>query len=80
MPLRTSHPCSGSSCRDSAPLSLAQVAGFINPQEKVNGLWLVVAAACMYVWTYLADQQAARAAGGAAERRCSVFKWVREDC
>ena len=27
----------------------AFVVGFVNPQEKVNGLWLVVAAACIYV-------------------------------
>jgi carbon starvation protein len=33
-------------------LALAQVAGFINPQEKVNGLWLVVAAGCIYVLAY----------------------------
>jgi zinc transporter ZupT len=30
-------------------VALAFVVGFVNPQEKVNGLWLVVAAACMYV-------------------------------
>ena len=28
------------------------VAGFVNPDEKVNGLWLVVAAACFYVLAY----------------------------
>src|SRR5881296_941341 len=28
------------------------VAGFVNPQEKVNGLWLVVAAACIYVLAF----------------------------
>jgi carbon starvation protein len=33
-------------------VSLAFVAGFINPQEKVNGLWLVVAAACIYVLAF----------------------------
>jgi hypothetical protein len=27
----------------------AFVVGFVNPQEKVNGLGLVVAAACIYV-------------------------------
>lgn len=32
--------------------ALAHVAGFINPQEKVNGLWFVVAAACIYVLAY----------------------------
>jgi carbon starvation protein len=30
-------------------VALAFVVGFVNPQEKVNGLWLVVAAACIYV-------------------------------
>jgi carbon starvation protein len=30
-------------------VALAFVVGFVNPQEKVNGLWLVVAAGCMYV-------------------------------
>jgi carbon starvation protein len=33
-------------------LAMAQVAGFVHPEEKVNGLWLVVAAACMYVLAY----------------------------
>jgi len=28
------------------------VAGIVNPDEKVNGLWLVVAAACFYVLAY----------------------------
>jgi len=28
------------------------VVGFVNPQEKVNGLWLVVAAACIYVLAF----------------------------
>ena len=28
------------------------VAGVFNPDEKVNGLWLVVAAACFYVLAY----------------------------
>jgi carbon starvation protein len=30
-------------------IALAFVVGLVNPQEKVNGLWLVVAAACIYV-------------------------------
>jgi carbon starvation protein len=30
-------------------VAIAFVVGFVNPQEKVNGLWLVVAAACIYV-------------------------------
>ena len=30
-------------------VALAFVTGFVNTQEKVNGLWLVVAAACIYV-------------------------------
>jgi carbon starvation protein len=30
-------------------VTLAFVVGFVNPQEKVNGLWLVVATACIYV-------------------------------
>jgi carbon starvation protein len=28
-------------------VALAFVVGFVNPNEKVNGLWLVVAAACI---------------------------------
>jgi len=32
--------------------ALAHVVGVINPDEKVNGLWLVVAAACIYVLAY----------------------------
>jgi len=33
-------------------VSLAFVVGFVNPNEKVNGLWLVVAAACIYVLAF----------------------------
>jgi carbon starvation protein len=33
-------------------VALAHVTGAINPDEKVNGLWLVVAAACIYVLAY----------------------------
>ena len=33
-------------------LALARVVGVINPTEKVNGLWLVVAAACIYVLAF----------------------------
>ena len=33
-------------------LALGHVVGVINPNEKVNGLWLVVAAACIYVLAY----------------------------
>jgi carbon starvation protein len=33
-------------------LALAHVVGVVNPSEKVNGLWLVVAAACLYVPAY----------------------------
>jgi carbon starvation protein len=33
-------------------VALAHVVGVINPHEKVNGLWLVVAAACIYVLAY----------------------------
>ena len=33
-------------------VALAIVTGFVNPQEKVNGLWLVVAAACIYVLAF----------------------------
>ncbi|MBX3348094.1 MAG: carbon starvation protein A, partial [Nitrospira sp.] len=33
-------------------LALAHVVGVVNPDEKVNGLWLVVAAACIYVLAY----------------------------
>ncbi|MEB2338988.1 MAG: carbon starvation protein A [Nitrospirales bacterium] len=32
--------------------ALAFVTGFVHPTEKVNGLWLVVAAACCYVLAY----------------------------
>jgi len=32
--------------------AFGHVVGFVNPQEKVNGLWLVVAAACFYVLAY----------------------------
>ncbi len=35
-----------------AAVSLAVVTGLINPQEKVNALWLVVAAGCFYAVTY----------------------------
>ena len=33
-------------------VALAHVVGVVNPNEKVNGLWLVVAAACIYVLGY----------------------------
>ena len=33
-------------------VALAFVVEFVNPQEKVNGLWLVVAAACIYVLAF----------------------------
>ncbi|MEX5218178.1 MAG: carbon starvation protein A [Nitrospira sp.] len=33
-------------------VALAFVTGLINPDEKVNGLWLVVAAACIYVLAF----------------------------
>ena len=33
-------------------IALAYVVGLINPTEKVNGLWLVVAAACIYVLAF----------------------------
>ncbi|MBX9719960.1 MAG: hypothetical protein K2X81_01075, partial [Candidatus Obscuribacterales bacterium] len=33
-------------------LALAHVVGVVNPDEKVNGLWLVVAASCIYVLAY----------------------------
>ncbi len=33
-------------------VSLAFVTGLVNPDEKVNGLWLVVAAACIYVLAF----------------------------
>jgi len=31
---------------------LAHVVGVTNPHEKMNGLWLIVAAACIYVLVY----------------------------
>lgn len=33
-------------------IALAHVTGLVNPHEKVNGLWLVVAAACIYVLAF----------------------------
>ena len=33
-------------------VALAFVTGLINPHEKVNGLWLVVAAVCIYVLAF----------------------------
>ncbi|MEY4526978.1 MAG: Carbon starvation protein [Nitrospirota bacterium] len=33
-------------------LALGHVVGVVNPHEKVNGLWLVVAASCIYVLAY----------------------------
>ncbi len=33
-------------------VALAFVTGLVNPHEKVNGLWLVVAATCIYVLAY----------------------------
>jgi carbon starvation protein len=33
-------------------ISLSVVAGIINPSEKINALWLIVAAGCFYVITY----------------------------
>lgn len=33
-------------------VALSPVTGLVNPNEKVNGLWLVVAAACIYVLAY----------------------------
>ena len=33
-------------------IALAFVTGLVNPNEKVNGLWLVVAAACIYVLAF----------------------------
>ncbi len=35
-----------------AAVSLAGVAGIVRPGEKVNALWIVAAAACVYVITY----------------------------
>lgn len=35
-----------------AAVALGHVAGLFNPHETVNGLWLVVAAACIYVLAY----------------------------
>ena len=33
-------------------VALAHVVGVISPIEKVNGLWLVVSAACIYVLAF----------------------------
>jgi carbon starvation protein len=35
-----------------AAMALAVVTGIVNPQEKVNALWLVVAAGCFYAVSY----------------------------
>jgi carbon starvation protein len=35
-----------------AAVAFAFVVGLVNPYEKVNGLWLVVAAACIYVLAF----------------------------
>ena len=35
-----------------AAVSLSVVVGIINPSEKINALWLVVAAGCFYSITY----------------------------
>ena len=35
-----------------AAFSLSVVVGIVNPSEKVNALWLIVAAGCFYVITY----------------------------
>jgi len=63
--------------------ALAIVTGLVNPNEKVNGLWLVVAAACIYVLSYrfYGRWPAAQVVGlitpcdtgGTVERRDSVF-------
>lgn len=36
-------------------VALAFVTGLVHPNEKVNGLWLVVAAACIHGLTYPSD-------------------------
>jgi carbon starvation protein len=33
-------------------IAFGHVVGVLNPHEKVNGLWLVVAASCFYVLAY----------------------------
>ena len=33
-------------------MAFGHVVGIINPSEKVNGLWLIVAASCFYVLAY----------------------------
>jgi len=35
-----------------AAFSLSVVVGIIHPSEKINALWLIVAAGCFYVITY----------------------------
>jgi carbon starvation protein len=35
-----------------AAFSLSVVVGIINPSEKINALWLVVAAGCFYILSY----------------------------
>ena len=33
-------------------VALAYVTGLVHPDEKINGLWLVAAAACIYVLAF----------------------------
>lgn len=35
-----------------AAISLSVVVGIVNPSERINALWLVVAAGCFFVITY----------------------------
>jgi carbon starvation protein len=35
-----------------AAFALSVVTGIVNPSEKINALWLIVAAGCFYVITY----------------------------
>jgi carbon starvation protein len=35
-----------------AAFALSVVAGFVPPSEKINALWLIVAAGCFYALTY----------------------------
>jgi len=35
-----------------AAIALSVVVGIFNPSEKINALWLIVAAGCFYVITY----------------------------
>ncbi len=59
-------------------VALAHVMGAMNPNEKVNGLWSVVAAACIYVLAYRfsGEWESYRAnASGSSLARCETSQY-----